>query len=77
MYQSLVARDPTHTEARYQAAYLLVVRGNTASARPLLEQLPVSVRDTPQVLVLQVAVLADAGDAAGRDARGRHARRPA
>ena len=65
VYQSLLARDPTHAEARYQAAYLLVVRGDVAAARPLLAQLPANLRERPQVLALQVAVLAGTGDAAG------------
>ena len=65
VYQSLLARAPQQTEARYQAAYLLVVRGDMVAARSLLAQLPAGVRDTPQVLALQVAVLASTGDADG------------
>jgi Flp pilus assembly protein TadD len=65
VYQSLLARDATHTEAGYQAAYLLVLRGDLVAARRLLAALPANVREKPQVLALQVAALAGTGDTSG------------
>jgi tetratricopeptide (TPR) repeat protein len=70
VYRALLAREPDHTEALYQAAYLLAVRGDFAAAQPLVDRLPPAVRATPQVLAVRVATLAGTGDvtAATRDA---------
>ena len=65
VYRALLARDATQVEARYQAAYLLVVRGDFAAGRALLLDLPAGLRNRPQVLAVSVAALSGTGDTAG------------
>jgi Tfp pilus assembly protein PilF len=67
-YTQLLALDPGHTDAVFQAALLRAGRGEFQNARALVGRLPAALRERPPVLALLVAIRAGLGDRAGADA---------
>jgi tetratricopeptide (TPR) repeat protein len=64
VYLRLLRADPNNIEGLFQSGLLMMLDGQFAASRAMIERLPRAVRDRPQVLSVHIANLAGAGDLA-------------
>jgi protein O-GlcNAc transferase len=61
-YGRLLALVPGHRDALFQSALLLLLEGRFPESMRMLDQLPVELRERPQVRAISVTALAGSGD---------------